>query len=236
MENKISKTDLFLNLAQPDEMGISRWVKITEFTGEYAPLQLGNGGSWCRRNSILARRYNVEFCRSLSPGNRIDAIRLNGFNEEQMFNQTIRKDIWDEIRKRKCVMLGFGGSSDNPIEVDHKNGRKNDLRVSDQSTQELDDFQPLCRAANIIKRQICKKCKETDKRWDAKNLLGNLYSFYEGDENYTEELGCIGCYQYDPVMYRKRSYYIISKETKEFILKKIYPDLDISEIEKDFKK
>ena len=78
------------------------------------------------------------------------------------------------------------------------------------------------------KRQICKKCKETDKRWNAKNLKGNPYSFYEGDENYTEELGCIGCYQYDPVEYRKQSVKRISKEasenTTEFIMKKLYGD------------
>lgn len=235
MAKKISKTDLFLKLAQPDDNGISRWVKVTEFTNEYTPLQLGNGGSWCRRSSILARRYNVEFCKSLTPGNSIDAIRLNGFNDSETFSQTVRKDIRDEILKRKCVMLGFGGSHDNPIEVDHKDGRKNDLRVSDQATQDLNDFQPLCRAANLVKRQICKDCKNTNLRWDAKNLEGNPYSFYKGDEHYTEELGCIGCYQYDPVEYRIISACRISQETLENILSRIYPDLDINEIKRRLK-
>ena len=70
-------------------------------------------------------------------------------------------------------MLGVNGTSENTkIEVDHKDGRKKDMRVSDQSTQRLEDFQPLCKAANDIKRQICKNCKQTDKCWDAKNIEG----------------------------------------------------------------
>jgi hypothetical protein len=71
------------------------------------------------------------------------------------------------------VALGINGISENTkIEIDHKDGRKNDLHISDLHTQKIDDFQPLCKAANEVKRQICKKCKETDKRWDAKNLKG----------------------------------------------------------------
>lgn len=152
---------------------------------------------------------------------------MAGFNsdKDQHFNQNIRKDIADEIRKRKCVMLGVNGKSENTkIEVDHKDGRKTDMRVSDSRTQDINDFQPLCKAANDIKRQICKECRKTDKRWDAQNIVGNPYPFYEGDENYNEELGCRGCYQYDPVEYRIRSAIKLSQETTEFILKKIYPD------------
>jgi len=96
------------------------------------------------------------------------------------------------------------------------------------STQKAGDFQPLCKAANDIKRQICKRCKEENKRWNALNIKGNPYPFYEGDEAYTEELGCVGCYQYDPVEYRKRSVRRISEEagrfTSEFIMNKLYPD------------
>ena len=72
-------------------------------------------------------------------------------------------------------------------------------------------------------------CKETDKRWDAKNILGNPYSFYEGDEQFTEGLGCKGCYQYDPVEYRIQSVRRLSeeavKQSVEFVMKKLYPEL-----------
>ncbi|WP_443741283.1 hypothetical protein [Treponema berlinense] len=219
----MTKTELFLKLANPNKEGISRWVKATEFTGEYKPLQLGNGGSWCRSSSTLAKKYNVEFDKSISSGNSIDAIRLNGFNKAKTFSQNIRSDIKDFYKNKNCVMLGIQGKSENTkIEIDHKDGRKDDWRVSDIKTQKFEDFQPLCKAANDAKRQICKKCKETDKRWDAKNIKGNPYSFYEGDENYTEKLGCVGCYQYDPVAYRKCSVKRISEEVCKDIMKKLY--------------
>ena len=53
----MTKTELFIELAKPDKNGKSRWVTITEFTGKYADLQLGNGGSWCRASSSLAKKY-----------------------------------------------------------------------------------------------------------------------------------------------------------------------------------
>ena len=106
-------------------------------------------------------------------------------------------------------MLGVCGKSENTtIEIDHKDGRKDSMRVSELAMQEFEDFQPLCKAANDIKRQICKTCKETNTRWSAKNIKGNPYDFYAGDERYIAQseggLGCVGCYQYDPVAKKVR--------------------------------
>ena len=220
-----TQQELFLELAKPNDKGISRWVNASEFVGKYKDLQLGNGGSWCRASSSLAKKYIVEFDKSKTSGNSIDAVRLIGFNTSKTFNQNIRQDIKDFYKNQNCVMLGINGNSENTkIEIDHKDGRKDDHRISDTKTQKLEDFQPLTKAANDAKRQICKRCKENNLRWSAKNIKGNPYPFYEGDEKYTEELGCIGCYQYDPVAYRKTSVEKISKEVTENIMKKLYSD------------
>lgn len=224
----MTKTELFIKLASPNEDGESRWVYSTEFVGEYADLQLGNGGSWCRASSSLAKKYIVEFDKSITSGNSIDAVRLVGFRTEDTFNQNIRQDIKDYYKTQRCVMLGVCGFSENTkIEIDHKDGRKEDWRVSNPATQSLDDFQPLCKAANDVKRQICKICKQTSKRWNAQNIKGNPYPFYEGDDSYDEALGCVGCYQYDPVAYRKSCIERVSKEasehTAEYIMNKLYP-------------
>ena len=190
----MTKKELFLNLAKPDKNGISRWVNVGEFRGEYESLKLGNGGSWCRANSSLAKEFIIQIDRSKTAGNSIDAIKLNGFNKKTVhFKQSIRSDIKEFYKNKKCVMLGVCGKSENTkIEIDHKDGRKNNQRVSNLKTQKIEDFQPLCKAANDIKRQICKECKKTNKRWNAKNLLGNPYAFYLGDEKYTAKLGCCG--------------------------------------------
>ncbi|MDD4611149.1 MAG: restriction endonuclease [Patescibacteria group bacterium] len=225
----MTKKELFLELSKPNNQGKSRWVSISEFIGKYKALKLGNGGSWCRANSSLAKEYEIEFNKSITSGNSIDKIRLVGFNNKKHFNQNIRKDIKDFYKTKNCVMLGINGKSENTkIEIDHKDGRKDDHRLSNLSEQELEDFQPLCKAANDIKRQICKRCKETNKRWGAKNIKGNPYDFYIGDENYSEELGCKGCYQYDPAEYRKIIVKKISElsanEAVDQVFKKLYPE------------
>jgi hypothetical protein len=225
----MTKTDLFIKLSNPNAKGKSRWVDVSEFIEEYKVLQLGNGGSWCRKSSSLAKKYSVETDKSITAGNSIDRIRLSELNKEAIFNQNIRKDIKEHYKNQNCVMLGISGKSENTtIETDHKDGRKDNHQVSNSKTQELSDFQPLSKAANDIKRQICKKCKQTNKRWDAKNLQGNPFEFYYGDENYTNEVGCKGCYQYDPVEYRKTVVIKVSKmatkEAVDAVFKKLYPE------------
>lgn len=183
----MTKTELFIKLAQPNENGISRWVDIDEFVGEYASLTFGNSASWARKESTLAKKYIIEFDKSITPGNGIDRIRLNGFNDGD-YSQHIRADIKRAIKARRCVVLG----TSNP-EVDHKNGMKNEDRVMRNEDQRLEDFQPLSKAANDAKRQFCKECRRTGIRYDAK-LLGYPISYYQGGAKHNcEEDACVGC-------------------------------------------
>ncbi len=193
----MTKTELFIKLAQPDENGVSRWVDISEFVGEYACLTFGNGASWARKESMLARKYVIEFDKSITPGNGIDKIRLNGLNNGD-YSQHIRADIKRTIRAQRCVVLG----TSNP-EVDHKNGMKNEDRVMRNEDQRLEDFQPLSKAANDAKRQYCKECRRTGIRYDAKKL-GYPMSYYKGGATHNnEENACEGCYWYDPIEFKK---------------------------------
>lgn len=193
----MTKTELFIKLAQPDSNGVSRWVSASEFVGEYADLKFGNGASWARKESHLAKKYIVEFDKSITPGNGIDRIRLNGFNDGS-YSQHIRTDIKKAIKAQRCVVLG----TSNP-EVDHKNGMKNEARVMRNEDQRLEDFQPLSKAANDAKRQYCKECMRTGIRYDAKKL-GYPMSYYQGfAEHNFEENACIGCYWYDPIEFKK---------------------------------
>lgn len=66
----------------------------------------------------IGKKYNVEFYKKDTPGNSIDRIRLNGFNNGD-YSQHINASIKREIKSRRCVVLG----TSNP-EVDHKNGMK----------------------------------------------------------------------------------------------------------------
>lgn len=193
----MTKTELFIQLAKPNSNGVSRWVNVTEFTGGYACLTFGNGASWARKESTIAKKYVIEFDKTISSGNGIDRIRLNGFNNGD-YSQYIRADIKKAIKARRCAVLG----TSNP-EVDHKNGMKNEGRVMRNENQCLEDFQPLSKAANDAKRQFCKECRQTGIRYDAK-LLGYPISYYSGGaEHHNEENACIGCYWYDPLEFKK---------------------------------
>lgn len=114
----MSLIDLFLELAQPDENGESRWVLATEFVGKYKPLELGNGWSWGRKSSPLQRIYKVEVDRTKTPGNGIDAIRLVGFNTNQHFCQIHNFGPINEgcIRiKKATVFMGNQGSGKSTV-------------------------------------------------------------------------------------------------------------------------
>lgn len=193
-----TKAYLFAKLAKPDEEGKSRWVSKDEFVGEYANLMFQNGADWCRKEATIAKYYYIEFDKSITLGNGIDRIRLNGYKkEERIGSQTIRSDIKNYYKGRRCVIL----YTSNP-EVDHKNGWKNDSAM-DVRTQKIEDFQPLSKAANDAKRQICKICRRTNIRFDAKKL-GYPMSYYAGNEIHGgNEKGCIGCFWYDPIEFRK---------------------------------
>ena len=199
-----TQKELFIELANPDKNGISRWVNTSEFIGRYSSLKLLNGLGWGRKSSSLAKRYIVEVDKTITNGNKIDRIRLNGFNtsNDKNISQTIRANIKKELSKKRCVILGTNRSCDHKIEIDHKDGRKINERIMNTQTQSIDDFQPLSKPANDAKRQFCKECKETNLRYDAK-LLGYPISFTNGDINYTEKLGCIGCFWYDPIAFRQ---------------------------------
>ena len=197
-----TKRELFLELAQPDDNGVSRWVNSSEFTNNYEALKLGNGGSWCRKSSSLYKEFVIKKDKSITPGNSIDRIKLDGYREEPIkLSQAIRADIKRKIENQRCVVLGTS-----TVEVDHKDGRKSNEEIMNTSTQKISDFQPLSKPANDAKRQFCKECRQTDKRYDAKKL-GYPVSFTKGNINYDSEIGCEGCFWYDPVDFRSKLEY-----------------------------
>ena len=186
----MTKLELFKELAKPDKKGFSRPVLRKEFVGKYKSLYTENGLSWGRQDSFP---YLLELKRE---GKKIVSYQCVGFNKVP--DKTIKKEIKDSILKKRCLLLGTKYP-----EADHKNGRYNNPRVNNKLTQRKDDFQPLGQAANKAKRQICKTCKATNKRFDAK-ILGFEKSFLFGDSNYLESPdGCIGCFWYDVREFQK---------------------------------
>lgn len=181
----------FCSIANVDwDTGYSDDVPKDKLVGFGFPF--GNGGSWCRSDGSLGKVFNIT--RTIEHG-QIVYIRLDGFNKSIQSTGTtgfIRKIF----KGSKCAVLCVGG---NNIEIDHKDGRKNDLRVDIHP--DSSDFQPLHKTVNIAKRGHCKNCVATGIRFDAKQL-GYSCSYWIGDHIYRGS--CIGCYWYDPPTFNKK--------------------------------
>lgn len=197
----LTKIQLFEELANIDENGFSRWVYTTEFVGKYQSLQLLNGSGWARNDGAFGKKYIIEKDYSITPGNKIDAIRTCGFNKAPKTTQNIRSDIYTFYQNKPSALSGV--FEKNRMEIDHKNGRKDNLRVMNIATQTVDDFMPLTKSENDMKRQKCKECKRSGCRFKA-TTLGYPIDYWYGDSIRPDSPdGCIGCFLYDPIEFRE---------------------------------
>ena len=188
--------------------GISDWITI-ETLNENGLRCTGNGGDKIRANSPICKKYIIERKRKNDscPSSKIMAIRFSGYKTESTFNQAIRSDIKKKMSKERSVWSSLNTN----IEIDHKDGRKEDLRLNDRASQRFEDFQPLTKAENDYKRQKCKDCKRTDIRPSGIDedcpfsYLGVDYT--EGGQTFeSDTTRCEGCWLYDLVKFRNEAF------------------------------
>ena len=180
---------LFEELAQPDHRGVSRLVGLDEMVGPYATLNnFGNGGSWCRGDQSLGRKYVIHREKG-GPRGSISGVQLLGFNDRPLNTQTpdtLRRQV---ITGQRCVVLAVGSN----LEADHKDGRKDIPR-----RLAVEDYQPMTKAANDAKRTHCDRCQDTRERFDATQLSYSV-GWTVGGREYIGS--CVGCYWYDPAAF-----------------------------------
>jgi hypothetical protein len=182
-----TQAHLFCEIAHVDYLtGFSDIVELPTLIAVGLQQEVGsNGGSWCRSDGVLGSKFNIH--RRLA-GGRIVSVQLVGFAKNNFTNK-IDTAIIDAYKNANCRVLAIKGKT---IEIDHKDGRKDDYSLHDNQT--LDDFQPLHKSANVAKRRHCNVCKETRIRFDA-TRLGYSVPQYIGTTHYTGS--CVGCYWYD---------------------------------------
>ena len=186
---KQTKKSLFLELAKPDETGLSRKVYITEFKGKYECLSYRNGNPWARS---VKKKYEVYIGKEK---NKSKYIQLRGFKDHG-YSQSIHSAIKKKVLLNPCVVL----HTKSKLECDHKDGfRAFDIRPENQ-TEDL--FQPMHKSVNVVKREHCKKCRNTRIRFDA-TQLGYKKAQWTGNKRY--EGSCEGCYWHDPKRFNSES-------------------------------
>ena len=239
MSQRLTCVELFKKISNYNQTtGESDWICVNMFVGKYLSLKFGNGASWCRLDGNFCKNYNavivkknnniryswicddkeqrkikreieifrVEKNLPKSKGTAVELIKIFSVkNKETILSRNIRTDIKKILFKNPCVSCG----SFNNIEIDHKNGLYNDPRVLNILTQNLDDFQPLCKHCNDQKRETYVFMKKYGKRYGA-SLIPALKSFgvdfTQGDESYdcTNINAMQGTYWYDPVLFFKQ--------------------------------
>lgn len=184
---KGSKVEALEKALNPDiSTGISDWISIDDLTEAVGFSVAGNGLALIQDDRGLGTKYLVG--KSYGKNNRkeVAAVRTTGFRLDTKL-QGPSEEIKKVINLQRCVMC----STSTSIECDHKDGRKTSI------SDELKDFQPLCSHCNKVKRERCKECKKTGKRFDAR-ALGYTSGWTTGGKYY-DCLGhkCEGCYLYD---------------------------------------
>ena len=186
---------IFKKVSEIDEHGYGIEWKIDDLINIHRSFYTQNGGSWYRKDGKL-KNFNIKIKKE-GKGNKATSIKLDGYNRDYSRQQrTIRKDIRDELKNEKCAILCIHSQN----EVDHKNGKYNDLEAMDLKNQKKEDFQTLCKTCNDAKRTHCKRCQDTGERFDAKQL-GYKESFILGDK-YSPN--CEGCYWHDPKKFNEK--------------------------------
>ena len=101
------------------------------------------------------------------------------------------------------------------VEVDHKDGHRDDYENLKPENQTLEDFQPLSPAVNKAKRQHCKVCRETKQRFDA-TVLGFSKCAWAGNGKYRGT--CVGCYWHNVKKFNQEISKIKDNEGNKYVI------------------
>lgn len=93
----------------------------------------------------------------------------------------------------------------NQLEIDHRvpqvrwsSSETDNTNLTDEQIKEK--FMLLTRANNLLKSRFCEECKKSGKR--AKGYR-TIEFWYIGNEKYTDDIGCKGCFWYNPTKWRE---------------------------------
>lgn len=173
---------LFLENYPVDEKGYSQTALIDDLVKLCPDFKTKNGCDWARSDtSWLGKQFNIE---RVKKGRSIYSVQLCGFREENK-NHTVPSVVKVALKGKPCVLLGTTSNT----EIDHKDATYTTDNLN------IEDFQVLHKSVNDAKRQHCKKCRETNIRFDAR-ILCFPTACIKGNESLKEN-GCQGCFWYD---------------------------------------
>jgi hypothetical protein len=188
-----------IRLFNPSEDMLSDWVAVERFAEVGLHWSTGNGN--LRRNTPWALYELLWEAKRVSGGrSKVTHLRMVGYNQNKVMNQRIAPAIVKSLRETGVCNISLLPVHKEDMEIDHRWGYKEaeiHSGVLDVATQDISDFQLLHRSLNLLKREACKKCRESGCRY-----AHPTQGFAEGDETFSENVGCHGCYLAEPERFR----------------------------------
>ena len=99
------------------------------------------------------------------------------------------------------------------LEIDHRTPQVRWTTNEDDNSNLTDEqikakFMLLTSPNNLLKSRVCEECVKTNKRGKG---YKEIEFWYVGDENYSDDIGCVGCFWHNPSKWRKE----LNKKIKE---------------------
>jgi len=199
-KSKVKIVAIVERIAKINKKGVSDFISIEPRDlkkrgckpQEVDMFKSNNGVPYLRKDAPLSRRYSIERKYNKNNGSLM-GFKLIGFNNNLYFSRSIPQDVRRATLEKyghKCIWCG----STDRLEVDHKNGRYNCV------SNNVNDFQILCKSCNDKKRERCKKCQLSGQRFNVQTAISpHLYKrpFTCGTGKFNEKIGCKGCFLYD---------------------------------------
>jgi hypothetical protein len=151
------------------------------------------------------KRSFCQKCQRITPHRKLVSLQRKDIAITRVsFSPTIRKKILDYYQN-KDEILGYSPTG-RAIEIDHRvpeirwDESEKDLPINLTEEDIEERYMLLVREHNLLKSRNCEKCKRSGKR---QPLLG-INFFYEGNEDYDEKIGCLGCGWHNPKKWKEK--------------------------------
>ena len=133
--------------------------------------------------------------------NHLVAWQLYGFSVSHEDPKTApTASIKAALAGEPCV---FSLSSGEGLQIDHKYGREDQRHHPKPADLTVKHFQRVTRERNMFKKSQCQKCRNSNARFDAKQL-GFASGWTAGTAEFDgAKEGCCGCYLFDPIDFCK---------------------------------
>lgn len=190
----MSKTDIIIEAMKIDVSGISPWWDIAELEKITGISLRGNGSPYFQKDRGVGLKYIIE--KDMLGTNKLQKVRTVGAVHTTNRQVPVPKEIKAFYTGKACVFCGTYSQ----IEIDHKDGTREPCEYPC-----IVDFQPVCGHCNKVKRERCKECRVSGKRFDAR-LLGFVVGWVRGRTQFSPStIRCVGCYWHDPNEFRKQT-------------------------------